>query len=236
MPITGGLIAGGGALLGGIGNIFGGSSSAKAAKQAAQMQLQAAREAQAYNREMLGRTEQGLGTYAQMGESAAPYYQYLASGGKFGEEFNVEDTPAYAYQQKKMEDAINAAYAARGMSGGRAAVNSLVEGSQGLAASEFDKALGRLGGLVDTGFNTQMGLGNLRAGSSAQNASTLANMASGYGAAKQNYGSAVGGMWGAGGQALGSLGSSYAQGLAAKPAYDWQQNLNTLLAQSQGAY
>ena len=117
--------------------------------------------------------------------------------------YSMQQNPAYQWQQQKGEDAINRAYAARGMYGSRPAVNSLSDFNQSLAGQEYNNQFNRLATMANYGMgaaanvgNYNINTGNTMSANTMNTGNTIASLLQSQG---QTYGGTVA-------NALGALG------------------------------
>ena len=126
--------------------------------------------------------------------------------------YSMQENPAYQWQQQKGEDAINRAYAARGMYGSRPAVNSLSDFNQSLAGQEYNNQFNRLATMANYGMgaaanvgNYNINTGNTMSANTMNTGNTIANLLQSQG---QTYGGTVANALGALGQGVANYGYS----------------------------
>jgi len=152
----------GGAIIGGV---MSSKASKDASEEAADAQRDAATMATDTEMEMFNMAREDYSPYRETGEKALPLLEEFAPSDKAMNllqqmegysplaerkpvEFDPND-PIYKWRLQKGEEAVNRAYAARGMYDSRPAVNSLMDVTMGLSAAESDKQYAR--GLDDYG-------------------------------------------------------------------------------------
>ena len=114
------------------------------------------------------------------GQLNNPFDSYLASKGLAGGKFDTSN-PAYQFQLKQGQQALDRSSAARGMGYSGAQMKASQEYGQGLASQQYDKEYNRASGEFGDYFNRLSGLaqGGQQATTSLQNAgSQYANSAS----------------------------------------------------------
>ena len=117
---------------------------------------------------------------ANGGQLNNPFDSYLASKGLAGGKFDTSN-PAYQFQLKQGQQALDRSSAARGMGYSGAQMKASQEYGQGLASQEYDKQYNRASGEFGDYFNRLAGLaqgGQQAAGSMAQAGGQYANNAS----------------------------------------------------------
>ena len=117
---------------------------------------------------------------ANGGQLNNPFDSYLASKGLAGGQFNTNN-PAYQFQLKQGQQALDRSSAARGMGYSGAQMKAAQEYGQGLASQQYDKEYNRASGEFGDYFNRLAGLsqgGQQAAGSMAQAGGQYANNAS----------------------------------------------------------
>jgi len=108
-----------------------------------------------------------------------PFDSYLASKGLAGGQFDISN-PAYQFQLKQGQQALDRSSAARGMGYSGAQMKAAQDYGQGLASQEYDKQYNRASGEFGDYFNRLAGLsqgGQQAAGSMAQAGSNYASNA-----------------------------------------------------------
>jgi hypothetical protein len=114
------------------------------------------------------------------GQLNNPFDSYLASKGLAGGRFDTSN-PAYQFQLKQGQQALDRSSAARGMGASGAQMKAAQEYGQGLASQQYDKEYNRASGEFGDYFNRLAGLaqgGQQAAGSMAQAGGQYANNAS----------------------------------------------------------
>jgi len=114
------------------------------------------------------------------GQLNNPFDSYLASKGLAGGKFDTNN-PAYQFQLKQGQQALDRSSAARGMGYSGAQMKASQEYGQGLASQQYDKEYNRASGEFGDYFNRLAGLsqgGQQAAGSMAQAGGQYANNAS----------------------------------------------------------
>ena len=114
------------------------------------------------------------------GQLNNPFDSYLASKGLAGGRFDTNN-PAYQFQLKQGQQALDRSSAARGMGASGAQMKAAQEYGQGLASQQYDKEYNRASGEFGDYFNRLAGLsqgGQQAAGSMANAGSQYANNAS----------------------------------------------------------
>jgi len=114
------------------------------------------------------------------GQLNNPFDSYLASKGLAGGRFDTNN-PAYQFQLKQGQQALDRSSAARGMGYSGAQMKASQEYGQGLASQQYDKEYNRASGEFGDYFNRLAGLsqgGQQAAGSMAQAGGQYANNAS----------------------------------------------------------
>jgi len=109
-----------------------------------------------------------------------PFDSYLASKGLTGGQFDTNN-PAYQFQLKQGQQALDRSSAARGMGYSGAQMKGALQFGQGLASQEYDKQYNRASGEFGDYYNRLAGLaqgGQQAAGSMAQAGGQYANNAS----------------------------------------------------------
>ena len=127
----------------------------------------------------------GINTLGNLMKSGAgqlnnPLDLYLKSKGLSGGQFNTNN-PAYQFQLKQGQQALDRSSAARGMGYSGAQMKASQEYGQGLASQQYDKEYNRASGEFGDYFNRLAGLsqgGQQAAGSMAQAGGQYANNAS----------------------------------------------------------
>ena len=113
------------------------------------------------------------------GQLNNPFDSYLASKGLAGGKFDTNN-PAYQFQLKQGQQALDRSSAARGMGYSGAQMKAAQEYGQGLASQQYDKEYNRASGEFGDYFNRLAGLsqgGQQAAGSMAQAGGQFANNA-----------------------------------------------------------
>ncbi len=114
------------------------------------------------------------------GQLNNPFDVYLKSKGLAGGKFDTSN-PAYQFQLKQGQQALDRSSAARGMGASGAQMKAAQEWGQGLASQQYDKEYNRASGEFGDYFNRLAGLsqgGQQAAGSMANAGSQYANNAS----------------------------------------------------------
>ena len=114
------------------------------------------------------------------GQLNNPFDTYLKSVGLSGGKFDTSN-PAYQFQLKQGQQALDRSSAARGMGASGAQMKAAQEYGQGLASQQYDKEYNRASGEFGDYFNRLAGLsqgGQQAAGSMAQAGGQYANNAS----------------------------------------------------------
>ena len=114
------------------------------------------------------------------GQLNNPFDVYLKSKGLAGGQFDTSN-PAYQFQLKQGQQALDRSSAARGMGYSGAQMKAAQEYGQGLASQQYDKEYNRASGEFGDYFNRLAGLskgGQQAAGSMAQDGGQYANNAS----------------------------------------------------------
>jgi len=190
--------------LGSIGaSIYGANQAKKGAKAqidagnyAAQLEQQSADKQLALQREIwekqqadykpyLEQGTYGINTLGNLMKSGSgqlnnPFDTYLASKGLAGGKFDTSN-PAYQFQLKQGQQALDRSSAARGMGASGAQMKAAQEYGQGLASQQYDKEYNRASGEFGDYYNRLAGLsqgGQQAAGSMAQAGGQYANNAS----------------------------------------------------------
>lgn len=139
--------------------------------------------------------------------------------------YTMQQNPAYQWQQQKGEDAINRAYAARGMYGSRPAVNSLSDFNQSLAGQEYNNQFNRLATMANYGMGAAANVGNynINTGQSTANTAMQGGQMIGqsYERSGQTMGGTIANAFGALGQGIANQGyvnsmNNYANQIAAQ--------------------
>jgi len=107
--------------------------------------------------------------------------------------YTMQQNPAYQWQQQKGEDAINRAYAARGMYGSRPAVNSLSDFNQSLAGQEYNNQFNRLATMANYGMGAAANVGNYNINTGQNMGQTAMQTGQMVGQGMANYGQTMGG-------------------------------------------
>ncbi len=107
--------------------------------------------------------------------------------------YSMQQNPAYQWQQQKGEDAINRAYAARGMYGSRPAVNSLSDFNQSLAGQEYNNQFNRLATMANYGMGAATNVGNYNINTGHNMGQTAMQTGQMVGQGISNYGQTMGG-------------------------------------------
>jgi len=135
--------------------------------------------AQVKNKRKSGRLTEPVNN-ANGGQLNNPFDTYLASKGLAGGKFDTSN-PAYQFQLKQGQQALDRSSAARGMGYSGAQMKAAQEYGQGLASQQYDKEYNRASGEFGDYFNRLAGLsqgGQQAAGSMAQAGGQYANNAS----------------------------------------------------------
>lgn len=114
------------------------------------------------------------------GQLNNPFDTYLKSKGLSGGKFNTSN-PAYQFQLKQGQQALDRSSAARGMGYSGAQIKAAQEYGQGMASQQYDKEYNRASGEFGDYYNRLAGLaqgGQQAAGSMAQAGGQYANNAS----------------------------------------------------------
>lgn len=125
--------------------------------------------AQVKNKRKSGRLTEPVNN-ANGGQLNNPFDTYLASKGLAGGKFDTSN-PAYQFQLKQGQQALDRSSAARGMGYSGAQMKAAQEYGQGLASQQYDKEYNRASGEFGDYFNRLAGLaqgGQQAAGSMAQ--------------------------------------------------------------------
>lgn len=142
--------------------------------------------------------------------------------------YSMQQNPAYQWQQQKGEDAINRAYAARGMYGSRPAVNSLSDFNQSLAGQEYNNQFNRLATMANYGMGAAANVGNYNINTGQNMGNTAMQTGQIVGQGMANYGQTMGGTIA---NAFGALG----QGIANQGYVNSMNNYaNQIAAQNSG--
>ena len=156
MGVVSAAIGAGAALVGGA---MANKASKDAAEDAADAQKYSADAASQVQWDMYNRARDDFSPFRETGQKAIPGLEQFKPSektlnylmqmegysplDKLGPvEFDPND-PIYQWKQRKGEEAVNRAYAARGMHDSRPAVNSLMDFNMALSADEADKQYGR---------------------------------------------------------------------------------------------
>ena len=178
-------------------SILGGAKASRDAKKAAKAQVEAGDRAalmeqqsadkqlalqreiwekqQADYKPYLEQGQYGINTLGNLMKSGSgqlnnPFDTYLKSKGLAGGQFNTNN-PAYQFQLKQGQQALDRSSAARGMGYSGAQMKAAQEYGQGLASQQYDKEYNRASGEFGDYFNRLAGLsqgGQQAAGSMAQ--------------------------------------------------------------------
>ena len=130
------------------------------------------------NKRNVGRLTEPVNN-ANGGQLNNPFDVYLKSKGLAGGQFDTSN-PAYQFQLKQGQQALDRSSAARGMGYSGAQMKAAQEFGQGLASQEYDKQYNRASGEFGDYFNRLAGLaqgGQQAAGSMAQAGGQFANNA-----------------------------------------------------------
>ena len=158
-------------------------------QQSADKQLALQREIwekqQADYKPYLEQGQYGINTLGNLMKSGSgqlnnPFDSYLASKGLAGGKFDTSN-PAYQFQLKQGQQALDRSSAARGMGYSGAQMKASQEYGQGLASQQYDKEYNRASGEFSDYYNRLAGLsqgGQQAAGSMANAGSQYANNAS----------------------------------------------------------
>lgn len=166
-----------------------GDRAAALEAQSADKQLALQREIwekqQADYKPYLEQGQYGINTLGNLMKSGSgqlnnPFDTYLASKGLSGGRFDTNN-PAYQFQLKQGQQALDRSAAARGMGYSGAQMKAAQQFGQGLASQEYDKQYARASGEFGDYYNRLAGLsqgGQQAAGSMAQAGGQYANNAS----------------------------------------------------------
>jgi len=135
--------------------------------------------AQVKNKRKSGRLTEPVNN-ANGGQLNNPFDTYLASKGLAGGKFDTSN-PAYQFQLKQGQQALDRSSAARGMGYSGSQMKAAQEYGQGLASQQYDKEYNRASGEFGDYYNRLAGLsqgGQQAAGSMAQAGGQYANNAS----------------------------------------------------------
>lgn len=154
--MLGALIGAGASLLGGL---FGSSSADKAAKA----QARAANNALKLQREMWQTSRSDMMPWLEAGKTAlGQYMSQLGLGdGATGPTNAFKETPGYQWRVEQGEKGVMNNLAALGMKNSGKALKALESFRQGIAADEYDKWLGRVGGVAGQGQQQANSLGQM---------------------------------------------------------------------------
>lgn len=210
--------------IGAAGSVLGGITGGKGAKKAAKAQLQAQRETNALNQQIYNLNTGNIRPFMDRGNDAGLALNALL--GLSGDENTVASaerglqqfkaSTGYGQRLHEGNNALNTAFAAKGMLQSGAALKALDRYNQDYASNEFEKYLGYLSGQQGIGLsgaNALAGVGsnfvNTAANVNANAADARSNAALASGASWNN---ALSGVARAAGQYIGGLpgrGSSY---------------------------
>lgn len=193
-----------GALLGAA--AIGGVAQASAANRAANAQEDAANQDIAFQRETRDLVFDRLNPYANAGQWANRQMRRELSGG-------FEKTPAYRFQLRQGQNAINALAGAQGGVLSGRTLQALSGFNQGLASQEYGNYLARLQGMQGMGLNAAAGQGSAAQNAAAGVSNALAGRGNAQAAGAIGVGNAINSAIGNG---IGLW--QYQQGLANQPA------------------
>jgi len=125
---------------------------------------------------------------ANGGQLNNPFDTYLASKGLAGGRFDTSN-PAYQFQLKQGQQALDRSAAARGMGASGAQMKAAQQYGQGLASQEYDKQYGRANSEFTDYYNRLAGLSQ----GGQQAASTLGNYGNQYATSGSNTLGSLGG-------------------------------------------
>ena len=158
------------------------------------------------NKRNVGRLTEPVNN-ANGGQLNNPFDTYLASKGLAGGQFDTSN-PAYQFQLKQGQQALDRSSAARGMGASGAQMKAAQEYGQGLASQQYDKEYNRASGEFGDYFNRLAGL----AKGGEQAATALGNYGNQYATAGSNT---LGNLSGAQTGILGQQANARASGYAA---------------------
>ena len=158
---------------------------AQSADKQLALQRQIWEKQQADYKPYLEQGQYGINTLGNLMKSGSgqlnnPFDVYLKSKGLAGGKFDTSN-PAYQFQLKQGQQALDRSAAARGMGASGAQMKAAQEYGQGLASQQYDKEYNRASGEFGDYFNRLAGLsqgGQQAAGSMAQAGGQYANNAS----------------------------------------------------------
>jgi len=143
--------------------------------------------AQVKNKRESGRLTEPVNN-ANGGQLNNPFDTYLASKGLAGGRFDTSN-PAYQFQLKQGQQALDRGAAARGMGASGAQMKAAQQYGQGLASQEYDKQYGRANSEFTDYYNRLAGLSQ----GGQQAASTLGNYGNQYATSGSNTLGSLGG-------------------------------------------
>jgi len=175
----------------------GAAQASAVAKDTADKQLELQREIwekqQADQKPYLEQGQYGIGRLGDLMKQGAgslnnPFDSYLASKGLAGGKFDTNN-PAYQFQLKQGQQALDRSAAARGMGASGAQMKAAQEYGQGLASQQYDKEYNRASGEFTDYYNRLAGLSQ----GGQQAASTLGNYGNQYATSGSNTLGSLGG-------------------------------------------
>lgn len=142
-----------GALIGAGASLLGGMFGSNAAEDAAKAQERAARHALKLQREMWETGRADMMPWLDAGRTAlGQYMSQLGLGdGATGPTNAFKETPGYQWRVSEGEKGVTSNLAALGMKNSGKALKALETFRQGIASDEYDKWLGRVGGVAGQG-------------------------------------------------------------------------------------
>jgi len=175
----------------------GAAQASAVAKDTADKQLELQRQIwekqQADQKPYLEQGQYGIGRLGDLMKQGAgslnnPFDSYLASKGLAGGKFDTNN-PAYQFQLKQGQQALDRSAAARGMGASGAQMKAAQQYGQGLASQEYDKQYGRANSEFTDYYNRLAGLSQ----GGQQAASTLGNYGNQYATSGSNTLGSLGG-------------------------------------------
>ncbi len=175
----------------------GAAQASEVAKDTADRQLELQREIwekqQLDQKPYLEQGQYGIGRLGDLMKQGAgslnnPFDSYLASKGLAGGKFDTNN-PAYQFQLKQGQQALDRSAAARGMGYSGAQMKAAQQYGQGLASQEYDKQYGRANSEFTDYYNRLAGLSQ----GGQQAASTLGNYGNQYATSGSNTLGSLGG-------------------------------------------
>ncbi len=175
----------------------GAAQASEVAKDTADRQLELQREIwekqQLDQKPYLEQGQYGIGRLGDLMKQGAgslnnPFDSYLASKGLAGGKFDTNN-PAYQFQLKQGQQALDRSAAARGMGASGAQMKAAQQYGQGLASQEYDKQYGRANSEFTDYYNRLAGLSQ----GGQQAASTLGNYGNQYATSGSNTLGSLGG-------------------------------------------